>query len=758
MSTIMSTMSIEDRGSKPGIYEWQFPLPRTHTGMLQGNGTLGLMIWGEGSVLRLTLGRADLWDHRGGLPWTEAQSYANIRDCLEQGDEPRLRQLFETTDSADDVPRRPSIIPVGRVELDFGDGVELTTGTVDTADGTVMVCLRKGRRQFVVRLLLDMNASLACVTLPPGLSVPKVTRLPAWQWVGRELAAISFQRPERFVAEQLTGWYQMLPADPGVCVGYRWQDRHLLIGVTRGDGKSEAKAALAALLDSRWPGTEAKFRSRINRWWRAYWRDAAQLDLPDADLAFLYDYGMYKFAGLTQPEGVAATLQGPWIEEYQMPPWSSDYHFNINVQMCYWPAFHGNRLEHLRPLFDMIHTWTPILRRNAHAFLGIDDGLMLPHAVDDHCTCMGGFWTGSIDHGCTAWVAQMMYRYYRYTMDRDFLERVAFPFMQGAMRVYEEMLEEETTAAGRRYVLPVSVSPEYRGAGMDAWGRNASFQLACIHRLCQDLGEAAAILKQKPRPIWSRIETGLPKVCLMGPEGDEEIALWEGTPLEESHLHHSHLAAITPFDLLDLDDADTAGLVERSLRRWLAQGPGLWSGWCVPWASMIQTRVGSADAAVLWLEIWRRVFTNQGHGTLHNIDFPGLSLMGGRSMGDLDKSHEIMQMDAGMSCVAALHELLLHERRGVTYLFAGAPNDWLQVGFRKVCTGGAFLLSAKRTRGKVGQVRIHSLAGGVLSLANPWAGAAATLRLADGSERRVSGRVLRLSVSKGQTATLKIQP
>ena len=42
------------------IYQWDFPLPRTHAGMLQGNGTMGVMIWGEGSVLRLTIGRGFL--------------------------------------------------------------------------------------------------------------------------------------------------------------------------------------------------------------------------------------------------------------------------------------------------------------------------------------------------------------------------------------------------------------------------------------------------------------------------------------------------------------------------------------------------------------------------------------------------------------------------------------------------------------------------------------------------------------------------
>ena len=142
----------------------------------------------------------------------------------------------------------------------------------------------------------------------------------------------------------------------------------------------------------------------------------------------------------------------------------------------------------------------------------------------------------------------MMYRYYRYTMDRDFLRDTAYPFMTGAMRVYEGMLERK----GEQYSLPVSVSPEYHTRTTHSpWGRNASFQLACIHRLIEDLLDAAAELGETPDASWREISEKLPKACLIGEEGSERIAIWEGVPLEESHRHHSHLAGITPFDIFD---------------------------------------------------------------------------------------------------------------------------------------------------------------------------------------------------------------
>ena len=64
---------------------------------------------------------------------------------------------------------------------------------------------------------------------------------------------------------------------------------------------------------------------------------------------------------------------------------------------------------------------------------------MLPHSVDDRGVNIGGFWTGTIDHGSTAWVADMMFRYVKYSRDVDFLRRDAYDFMKGAMRVYRAM-------------------------------------------------------------------------------------------------------------------------------------------------------------------------------------------------------------------------------------------------------------------------------------------------------------------------------
>ncbi len=719
-----------------GRFRWDFPLPRTHTGILQGNGLLGAMIWGKGGTLRITLNRADLWDHRGGLPWTEKINYAALRASLEAGDEDDLRARFEGTPPPPGEPRRPSRLPLGRLEIDFGPDVRLVSGSLDPFTGEIVVEAAGLAGTGFAHIQLPMKGAGLIVRFAEGFRPAAVRHVTAWDLIGEEFESIGFEPPEHFSDGSLTGWVMPRPADPPVAVAYAQAGSELAVAVSVADASDDARAIagreVADLLSQGYDGVSESAAS----WWRAYWADVPKIDIPNVNLMFLFQYGMYKFAGLTHPGGVPGSLQGPWVEEHQFPPWSSDYHFNINVQECYWPAFRGNRLQHLVPLFEMIFSWEAQLRENARLFIGIDDGLMLPHAVDDRCTCMGGFWSGAIDHGCTAWVALMMYQYYTYACDAQFLREKAYPFMVGAMRVYEEMLVRETVGEESRLSLPVSVSPEYRGSRLDAWGKNASFQLACIHALAESLIEAASVVGEEPRPIWSEIARDLPKACVMG--DPPEIYLWEGTPLEESHRHHSHLAGIYPFDVIDIDDPTWRPIVERSITRWIRLGMGLWSGWCIPWASILHTRFGHAETAEFLLELWQRVFTNEGQGTLHDANFPGITLIGSRPMRPADRSHEKMQMDAGMGAVGAIMEMLLHDRRGVHYLFSGAPPHWQRVSFEGMRAAGGFLVSAERIDGKVSYIRVKSEAGGVFRLADPWTDDVIELSLAPGETRTIS--------------------
>ena len=728
---------------------WPFPAEGVHRGIPLGNGVFGVLVWGDGAPLRLTINRADYWDHHGGHRFSEDATYANLRACLARGDEAELRRVFEGRTGAKERPVRPTRLPMGRIDLAAGPDARVTRGALDLHTGEATLEMARGSSALRFRCMVPRGLPALCGVLE-GTGAADVTpqgRPVDAAEVWRHLHGLGYPDPVRFGDGREGGWVQERPDEPALAVMWRTAARSstrvevfgcAAYGETASAAQDEARGLLARLAERGYEGVAEETAS----WWRQYWQTACRVQIPGPDLELLYYLGMYKLAGLSMPGTPAATLQGPWVEEHQLPPWAADYHFNINVQECYWPAFGGNHPEALLPLAEMLKSWTPTLRENARIFTGRDDGLMLPHAVDDRCTCMGGFWTGSLDHGSTAWVGQLLWLYYRHTMDKAFLADTAYPFLKGAMRVYEAMLDECDDAL----CLPVGVSPEYGGAGFSACGRNASFQLAAIHWLCRALVEASAVLDRdrEDRTAWRAVDRRLPLAALVPLGNGHEIAVWENEPLAESHRHHSHLAGIYPFDIFDYHGtrADRE-LVESSLRRWVQNGMGLWSGWSMPWASILFTRTARPDMAGETLHLYRRAFMNQGYASLHDACFAGFTLMYGRE--------DLMQIEAALAASAAVLEMLGHTAQGTVRLFEGVPSDRPDAAFENLRVEGAFLISAERTQGRVDEVRVRAEAGGALRLANPWGGQQKVRVVREGREEALaSAAVLELDLARDE--------
>lgn len=59
-----------------------------------------------------------------------------------------------------------------------------------------------------------------------------------------------------------------------------------------------------------------------------------------------FQYGRYLLISSSRdcPDALPANLQGVW-NAVDNPPWNSDYHLNINLQMNYWPSYVTNLLE-----------------------------------------------------------------------------------------------------------------------------------------------------------------------------------------------------------------------------------------------------------------------------------------------------------------------------------------------------------------------------------------------------------------------------
>lgn len=722
-----------------GRLEFPFPTPAVHDGAPLGNGLLGVLLGGDGGEVRAVLHRADCWDHRAGKQLGDGVTFAAAFPLMKAHDETGLEALFRHEYGPDE-PRAPNRLPVGRFLIRAAHGAPFRSASLDMEAGETEV---RGAgiavRAFVARgtplcaLRVDGNASFTVEPRPAD--APDI---------GRFFRDNGYPPAVSFLEGDFCGWTQERPdAEPALCAACLRRGREVFLACVYGADIREAKANARAVLDGASKTGFAALADANGRWWKEYWSAVPRIDVPDGDLTLLYRLGMYKLGGMTAPDAVPAGLQGPWIEDDRVPPWQGDYHFNINVQECYWPAYAGNRLEWLRPLFEMLWSWRPTLRENAKRFLGIEDGLLLFMATDDRCQRIYDGWLAVLDFSCAAWMAQMMWRYYRFTMDDGFLRDRAYPFMKGAMRVYEALLLDDGTA----WHLPMGVSAEfYFGA---RWGRDASFQLAVIHALARGLAEASGILEvdAADRARWADIDARLPLACTADVGLGEEILIWEGQPLDQSHRHHSHLAGIFPFDILAHGaDGPQGKLVSNSMKRLTRMGMGAWTGWCLPWASILWSRMGQGHMARFCLDIVRRFFMRPGYAGTHDAVHPGFTVY--------DTRPTIMQLDGTLGAAAAVMEMLLQTRGGVLHVFPAPAPEWPEASFRGIRAEGAFLVDGVWNAGRTVRVEVTSVAGCALKLADPFGSGRVRVRREDGSSKALHGAVLEIPTGKGERIVL----
>ncbi len=720
---------------------WHFPITRPHTGILLGNGTQGLMVWGGGRQLNITIGRAGFWDHRGGNEFTAKTTYQDVKRLLQAGDYDGIKRAFAIPKTGDQGFGHPQQLGGGRLEITFRDTVTLTKAYADFRDGRVDIRMNEratgngSSKGFFLMINQSPDQEITEIYGSTGL-IEQVRLVPAGDATGPRLGEVNIAEPSPFSESGVNGFVQTLPTDQPLTVAYRqltYQDlSYGAIYIATALGDDQKKRLVDKLLSyGNDPGNvnAVALRKSNIKFWQDYRASVPSITLPDPVLQEIVDYGLYKQACVTPPQGVAATLQGPFMEDYQIVPWSNDYHFNINVQMIYWPALATNRLSHFEPLWTMMRGWMPTLRQNGESFFGRKGALMLPHAVDDRCRVVGTFWTGTIDHACTAWMAQMAWLHYRYGLDqpdaKQVLSEMAWPLLVGAFEGYYAMLEEvpDSVTGKKRFSLPISVSPEYGGDGPNAWGRDASFQLAALHRICRILPEAAKAMGQPIDQRWADVDKRLPPYTTVKGEymsewhlSNERIGLWQGKDLDGSHRHHSHLAGIYPFATIDLNDPAQRKIVDNSLTTWRFRGAGGWSGWCVPWASILLARTGQPEAAVNWLHYWKDNFTNEGRGTLHNANNNGNSIIGAPDWTKEKQNREVMQLDGGFGALNAVLELLVQNRDDGIYVLPGLPRTWRELSFDRIRTEGAFQIGATVRDGRVGEIRVKSLAGGSLRL------------------------------------------